>query len=323
MSRLLFGLAVIAMAAAVSLQLVGYFWHRPPAYLHYFALLLNYAPKWVWLVPAVVSLVLLGNRRTGAKLFAIVCVLAVIWMQDIQLRGLLFPVQKSGSPLTVMTLNTGGVSSQSVSALVDRHAPDIVLLQEFQQQGIETIGGASWQRDCAAHLCIASRYPFTVIENYSRAAFSDWGSFAAAYEMEVNGQKLRVVNTHLETPRDALGGRPIVDINPEDVDNYSYEKHTELTILQTLMSMAAPTVLAGDLNTSVLDAAYRSHLGQFTNAVGHTAGGVNYTKYTRWHGVRIDHIVGNKRVTIHDAQTLSDSGGDHRAVLATMSFNAL
>ena len=193
------------------------------------------------------------------------------------------------------------------------------MLQESDQKSTDKILDSTWHTHCTGHICMASRFPFDMVDTYSRAAFSDWGSFAASYDVQVAGQTVRVVNAHLETPRDALGGRPLVDFSKQETETYAYEKHTELSILSALLNSERPVLIGGDLNTVVMEAAYREHLGMYTNAVSYAASGINYTKYTRWHGVRIDHVITNDTIKVQDAQVLSDTGGDHRGVLVEVS----
>lgn len=319
MRRMFFLFTATLTAVVAALHVLGYVWHRPPALLYYMILIINYAPKWVWLLSSAAALVLSLRSGVATKLWVGLLFITVLWMQDIQVKAWLVAPEPASPSLTVMTLNTGGTSAERVSQLVKSHKPDIIMLQESQQKRIETMVGEAWNTHCAGHICMASRYAFDVVDAFNRATFSDWGSFAAAYDVRIGEQTVRVVNAHLETPRDALGGRPLIDFSKQATDEYAYEKHTELRILSTLLAGANPALIGGDLNTGVLEAAYREHLGMYTNAVSEAATGINYTKYTRWHGVRIDHVVTNNKVKVHDARVLRDTGGDHRAVLVAFS----
>ncbi|GGW86889.1 endonuclease/exonuclease/phosphatase family protein [Alteromonas halophila] len=320
MRRALFYVSLLITGAAVVLQGLGYVWHRPPEPLFYAILLINYAPKWVWILPAVILVLLSWKERLFYKGVGVLLLVFTVWMQDIQIKGMFSSPSATPDSMSVMTLNTGGASAERVSRLVNVYKPDIIMLQETREKTMKSLFNASWFTHCAAHICIASRFEMKLLDAYNRAAFSDWGSFAAAYEIMLAGKKIRLVNAHLETPRDALGGRPLLDYSESETDEFGFEKHTELSILAALMDISYPAIIAGDLNTSVFEAAYQYHLGRYVNAIDAAATGINYTKFTRWHGVRIDHVIANDNVIINGAKVLEDTGGDHRAVLANFSI---
>ena len=66
------------------------------------------------------------------------------------------------------------------------------------------------------------------------------------------------------------------------------------------------------------DSLYQQNFSDLNNAVAELALGFNYTKFTSWHGVRIDHILYSDGISIQDVAVLKSFKGDHRPVKATL-----
>ncbi|MEW9798968.1 endonuclease/exonuclease/phosphatase family protein [Alteromonas sp. CYL-A6] len=308
--------SVSITVSVLLLFVVGYFWHEPPAELYYLIVALNYGPLWLWLIPAAVAVILAWRVSLLSRLATVTLFVGTVAVQDVQ-SNLFFKQPSQDTTLSVMTFNRGGgVSPAAIKGLIDQHKPDIIAIQETRQSDMDAIFAGSWNTHCTAHLCLATQYPLRLKQNYGRRFFNDWGDFAAAYDVEVGTGGVTVVNTHLETPRDALGRRPFLDFDSDDVAQYQYVKHTELGVIQALLMSKKPVIVLGDLNTKTSEAEYQYHLGEFKNAVSLASAGINYTKFTRWHGVRIDHVIVNESVLVKNAHVLGAMAGDHRPVMA-------
>ena len=77
-------------------------------------------------------------------------------------------------------------------------------------------------------------------------------------------------------------------------------------------------IIAGDFNMPEDDSLYQQNFSDLNNAVAELALGFNYTKFTSWHGVRIDHILYSDGISIQDVAVLKSFKGDHRPVKATL-----
>src|SRR5271166_3108675 len=78
-----------------------------------------------------------------------------------------------------------------------------------------------------------------------------------------------------------------------------------------------PKLLAGDFNLPVESAIYRLYWSRYTNAFSISGWGLGHTRFTPWHGVRIDHIlVGPGWQVEYKREVGPDVGSDHRPVIA-------
>ena len=76
----------------------------------------------------------------------------------------------------------------------------------------------------------------------------------------------------------------------------------------------------GDFNLPVESAIYRRSWGSFHNALSETGLGLVPTKHTRWHGVRIDHVLAGPGWQAIRAWVGPGLGGDHRPVIADLRW---
>jgi endonuclease/exonuclease/phosphatase (EEP) superfamily protein YafD len=108
------------------------------------------------------------------------------------------------------------------------------------------------------------------------------------------------------------------------------ERHFDLranTALRTAESEATrrwisrsprPVLVAGDFNLPVDSVVYRRSWSWLTNAFSQAGTGFGSTKFTRWHGVRIDHVLGGPGWHCRRCWVGPDVGSDHRPVIADM-----
>lgn len=79
-----------------------------------------------------------------------------------------------------------------------------------------------------------------------------------------------------------------------------------------------PTLVAGDFNVPVDSDFYRRHWGDRQNALSLAGSGFNHTKFTRVHGIRIDHVVVDSDWRVLSAEVGQNLGGDHCPVIAEL-----
>jgi endonuclease/exonuclease/phosphatase (EEP) superfamily protein YafD len=83
-------------------------------------------------------------------------------------------------------------------------------------------------------------------------------------------------------------------------------------------SFPGPKLLVGDFNLPVESAIYRDHWSQYTNAFSVAGWGLGHTRYCRWHGVRIDHILTGPESQVDRCWVGPDVGSDHRPLIADL-----
>lgn len=214
----------------------------------------------------------------------------------------------------------GGSAGKYLKTLMTRENPDVFLFQETSLQNIDDAFNSSWNYQCDKGLCIASKFSFKKIGEFSRRTFGGWGNFAAYYELNINGKTLPLMNVHLETPRHILSELIGLSINMRNIENYRENKSLEASMLSTWASSQSNFVMAGDFNMTINESLYRDYFYSYQNALNIAGLGANYTKYTSWHGVRIDHTLASSNMSFERADVMPSLGGDHRAVVTVISL---
>ncbi|MFT3771368.1 MAG: endonuclease/exonuclease/phosphatase family protein [Minicystis sp.] len=290
------------------------------------ATVLMFAPRWIWAVPLGV-LVPLALRRGHRAHLVPLCAAAVVLLGPI--LDLRLPLQRLGRrgiprDLRVMTFNMGGghVDPAAIDALVAEQAPDVVAIQE--REGAFVVG--SLNMNCHIGMCLASRFPIKTIDRRDdrdlRAQHGSGGIMR--YDLETPRGMVSFTNVHLATTRDGLSavmhsawkGGPALAAR-------SRERGLEAEIARDWSARSsAPSLVAGDFNTPVESAVYRRTWSPFTNAFSTAGLGFGSTKHTRWHGVRIDHILAGPGWEVLRAWVGPDLGGDHRPMFADLRLTA-
>src|SRR5207302_2115505 len=113
------------------------------------------------------------------------------------------------------------------------------------------------------------------------------------YDLQTPGGLFHFVNVHLATPREGL--QEMIDSRLEGVStlraNTAMRRHESEVASRRVREVCLPLLLAGDFNLPVESAVYGQYWSQFSNAFSAAGLGLGHTKFTRWHGVRIDHIL--------------------------------
>jgi endonuclease/exonuclease/phosphatase (EEP) superfamily protein YafD len=82
-----------------------------------------------------------------------------------------------------------------------------------------------------------------------------------------------------------------------------------------------PVLMAGDFNMPVESCIYQKCWGDFSNAFSATGWGWGFSKYTRWHGVRIDQIAGDQQWQFSECYVAGNIGSDHLPVVARAALS--
>jgi endonuclease/exonuclease/phosphatase family metal-dependent hydrolase len=133
---------------------------------------------------------------------------------------------------------------------------------------------------------------------------------------------VRIVSVHLPTFRPAFEKGLAFDLDAGAAIDDRGIWYGDLAgrLLQQVKELDAPTVIAGDFNVPVESAFYRDYWSSYQNALSNVGAGLRYTKYTRLHGIRIDHVLTDGNWSIESAAVGPDLGGDHRPVIVDLSL---
>ena len=83
------------------------------------------------------------------------------------------------------------------------------------------------------------------------------------------------------------------------------------------------TLIVGDFNMPQDENIYQRYFGDLSNAVDNKGFGFNATKFTSWHGVRIDHILYSDDFRLKAVEVINSIKGDHRPVFATFNVSEI
>jgi vancomycin resistance protein VanJ len=204
--------------------------------------------------------------------------------------------------------------------LLDTTGADGPPLQEWGSELAEL--GPAWHAHRISELCVASRYPIRSVDVFDATELRRAGGHGGAvrYVLEAPGGAMTLLNVHLQTARWGLtevidrgmAGRDAMTANTvvRDQDSRAVRRWLDS------FGPADDTIVAGDFNLPVESAVYRRHWRAFGNAFSEAGSGLGWSKRTRWHGTRIDHVLHGAGFASAYARLGADVGSDHRPVIA-------
>jgi endonuclease/exonuclease/phosphatase (EEP) superfamily protein YafD len=293
------------------------------------ATVLAFAPRWVWGVPLLLLAPAAAVLHRPWLLLALMAG-AVVWagpILDVRIPVARLARGGAARDLRVMTYNIGGgdIAPEALRAQVKELDVDVLAVQERSF----ALGGRDLPRfpysgSCDSEQCLWSRFPIVSREARDRSdllAMHGSGSMVQ-YRVRARRGTIRVVNVHLATVREglaavlrqALGGAPALEENTR-------ERALESQIARAFAARGTgPLLVMGDFNLPVESAVFRRSWGSFHNALSEACWGICRTKHTRWHGVRIDHVLAGPGWEVIDAFVAPGLGGDHRPVVADLRW---
>jgi endonuclease/exonuclease/phosphatase (EEP) superfamily protein YafD len=284
--------------------------------------LLLYSPRWLVLVPTVVLLPLaaLFSRPSLGVLAAG----GVAWLLLVAGFTLHLPTSSDASDpacLRVLTCNMQGrlADAAGFQALVARTQPDVVLLQEWSgelnQAAFPDLG---WTFAQSGHLWVASRLPIKPAAGLPAQSIHLSGS-GGAFEIVTPGGTVRLVNVHLPTPREGISA--VLEKGAQGLAELRANTLARSQASSAVRQFAGDDdglVVTGDFNLPVESSLLHKYWGNLGNAFSRRGWGFGWTKFTGWHGVRIDQILFGPHWTCLHCEVGPDIGSDHRAVFAVL-----
>ena len=326
------GLVPTLLYVVVVLGLVGFTTRLGDR--HWLATVLLFAPRWPYALPLAVLVPWAALGRGGSRLAALGALaatgLVLLWFNDVHVspRGLAEPppVPK----LRVMSYNIGGgtFAPSTLVSLVSFANVDVAGFPECQNvdEAAFAARGYAVKKD-ASGLCLVTRLP--ILAEDIRDPHDMWDRGGAGcisrYELDFRGTRISVLLVHLETPREGLEGlrggmrRPGWK-GPEAMRTVIAQRELESRLAREWAGHSSlPTLVMGDFNMPEDSAIYRTYWSSFHNALSARGTGHLVTKATRWHGIRIDHVLYDDGWTVHRASVGEHLGMDHRPVIVELS----
>lgn len=310
--------AVLGVAAAL-LFLADRWWP---------ATVLLFGPRWLWGVPLalLVPASLLLQRRALLPLgvAAFLVVFPIMGLQVPSPARLL--ADASGRDLRVMSYNVGGgeIDPAGLAPLLQEAGADVALFQEcgdLVERARASLEQRGFHVDVGHGSCVASRFPIRTVDARDRRDVWKMGGSGVIvrYEIDAPGLSFDVMNVHLETVRDGLSA--VMRLRPwkgaDQLLANTRQRDFESSLARTFAERArGPLVITGDFNMPIESAVYQRHWSSFTNAFSAAGLGTGHTKATRWHGIRIDHVLVGPGWECLDARVGRHLGGDHRPMIA-------
>lgn len=295
------------------------------------ATLFLYGPRWLWALPLAVLVPAAVAARRWDLLWQLGCAAVVV---AIPVMGMCIPWRSwldrrpSQFAVRVLSLNTqgGGIDTHRLAALIGEATPDVVALQE-QSDFPEAARDwrADWHVSTSDGLCVGSRYP---IESPKQMANVVPGVDGAVSRVDLVTPAGRVAfyNLHLETPREGLAA--VVDrrlgalAGVPEFEEVTARRDAESQVMSDWIapSDGGAVLLAGDFNMPAESVIFRRLWSRYTDAFLAAGLGFGHTKFTRWFGVRIDHILAGPGWRIRRCWVGPDVGSDHRPLIADIDW---
>ena len=327
----LVALVVMYVLIIVTLQLL---W-RTSALNLWWVQVLNVFGLWLYLpLPLLMLLVLLAQSRT-AGLMLVVPVLLFGW----EYAAMFVPQRAAGAgtPLRIMSWNILYTNEDiaGIDALVRRHDPDIVALQEY-----------SFTHSLTLPALLDARYPYRAAAPggpsgmgvWSRYPILDWSAVddrraaCACQRMRVAvpGQTIQLVNAHPKAPgldySEELG-RWQLPIKVLSGFRTAHQQPVIDALVEMATTSAEPLLVVGDLNTNDRQPNYWHLRQHFDDAFRRAGSGFGLT----WPSsgtkvgpfkvpplVRIDYVLYTAGIKTANAFTSAAASADHRAVIADL-----
>ena len=284
-----------------------------------------YAPRWPLFAPWLLLTVICA--AFARKLLWVQLATALVLCGPV--LGLCLPVMP-GWPhdgefrLKVMSVNSGNAPLEGILADVQQENPDVIAFQEIGNRAPQAFHLDGWHWQIGSDMAIASRFPILDSKEVSGNGIDRWGTVALLVRLQLPVGEVRFCCLHLNTPRHGLDAMEFTRRGIFGIDDM--RKSTESRNVQSqavrkwIGNADVPTIIAGDFNMPVESAFYRRDWSGFQNSFSTAGWGYGHSKFTRWWGVRIDHILTDGNWRVISCRVASPTGGDHRPVVAELAL---
>ena len=180
----------------------------------------------------------------------------------------------------------------------------------------------NWSVRGDGDLFLASQFPIVSTDRIVND--EGWRVIAARYELKAPFGRLHLVNLHLDTPRQALElvrhpDRHLGEYLQETIDVRRRQSQKVAAWVPNYW-MDVPLLVLGDFNLPPESKIFREYWGGYEDAFASAGNGYGYTKFTRWWGARIDHLLAGPGWRVTGCRVGPDVGSDHRPLLTTLQW---
>jgi endonuclease/exonuclease/phosphatase family metal-dependent hydrolase len=227
-----------------------------------------------------------------------------------------------GQQLRILTCNTLGseLDILAMERLLKEFGPDVVAFQEWSDSHQAALfgdrTGGRWYVASQGGLCLASRYPIESAELYDMWRLGGSGELLHGRIATPKGI-ISVFCIHLETARSGLEA-----VRYRLLDGIrTLQSHLEARRRQALLAeryirpFPHPRIIAGDFNMPTESQIFRVVWRDYRDAFGTSGWGYGMTRWTRWHGIRIDHVLTDSEWVVRKCEVGPDVGSDHLPLL--------
>lgn len=293
--------------------------------------LLMYGPRWVAVLPLLLLLAVAreqSRRLVLPVLLAVVILLFPLLGTNVPVSHLLSGGSDDPARLRIVTFNAHGGKFRHAAwqAYLKKVNADVVLCQEWPPETPKPeVWAADWKAEHAGNsLLLASRFPLGKLHLITEVELRARG-FVAGCDVQTPFGPVALVNVHLPTMRGEAGQADEVIhgklSNLKDLDTIAERRLVASKFTRDwLTAFTGPLIVAGDFNLTTDSPIYSEAWSKFTNAFSQAGWGWGQTKWTRWYGVRIDHILYEPGWKCVQVSVGPDVGSDHLPVMAELVF---
>jgi vancomycin resistance protein VanJ len=291
------------------------------------ATIVAYVPRWPWLFPTLLLIPLaLATRRWG---LAGVLAFATLWVA-LFVMGFNIPwsrltvLGRADPTIRVTTLNAAGdVAPATLRRFVEESQTDVLVVCECStniEEESKRFPGFEVRRSHG--VCVLSRFPireFRVRDPRDVWELAGSGDISLA-RIEGPDGPFSLLLLHLETVREGL--EELVRFrSPRGLRSVTRLRRYESRLAREFaQGEPGPLLVAGDFNMPVDSQIYREFWSGFDNAFSSCGWGYGRTKWTRWYGMRIDHVLMDQSWACVAAEVGPDVGSDHRPLIADLAL---
>jgi len=292
--------------------------------------LLLYGPRWPMAVPLALLAPLAWEWSRKALIPCIIALLILAF----PIGGLTIPISALTTSVPADTgkvrivsfnANMGKFKMAPFNAFLKQTKPDLVVCQEWPV-GFEK--PEEWQQgwhfqEHPNSILIASRFPIAKHDLLLEKDLQMQGG-AGWYDLNTPFGPVSLAAVHLPTPR---GEGELEEIlqgkwhKLADLDLLSERRlYASRYVKDWLSKFPGPMIVVGDFNLPGDSSIYASVWNRYQDAFGQAGWGWGYTKWTRWYGIRIDHILFEKGWAATKCWVGKDVGSDHLPLVADIVF---
>ncbi len=299
------------------------------------ATLLQYVPRWAFLFPLPILVLLAGRARRrrlwGWHAATAIIIAGPLMGLSLPLGPLLMPPPR-GATIRIMTLNKGGglIDARAVARLIERENLDVLCLQEMRlkrgdAQLLEAVLARGWHLNDSE--TIATRLP--IVEEQEDT--DEWFPERQFWPVRLSWVRLRlpdrrefwVASTHMPTMR--TGAAFLREGQIESLNRYiswRWQQIGELAISLAAKTRNAPVLVGGDFNMP-RDSPMMDLLRQEFRVGFEEAGwGYGYTRPSTLPWVGIDQVLASSKWRFRRCWVGPDVGSDHLPMIAEVVLPA-